>query len=307
MKKLIYAILTCVLFNNVTSQEISKDTLEFSNLKGIYFGQAPPGNTPERFAPEFFDAAHGYHSTVIFTENLTEALWSPQTLTGGALYTKMTNGVWETPEKAIFGPIADADACTFSPDGNRIYFTSFYTPPDSDIERERIWYVNRTNKGWSEPEIIDTVINAHPTHWTFSFAKNGNLYFTSEIEGAKGGQSIYLSRFDGKKYLEPGELGDAINTTGREFAPFIATDESYLLFTRHGNETKKADIYISFRDSNGTWSDALDMGATINTESNEVCTSVSPDGKYLFFLSQNNGKWPKIFWVDASIIHEKKQ
>lgn len=308
MKKLFVLIL--LLISEVIpcfSQEAEQDKSKFPSLRGLYFGQKPPGKIPERFMPEFFNAEHGYHSTVIFSENMKEAIWSPQTLEGGALYTKMNDGIWTTPEKVIFGPISDVDACTFSPDGDKIYFTSFYTPPNSDIYRERIWFVNRTEEGWSEPNLIDEVIRVHPTHWTFSFAKNGNLYFTSEIEGAKGGQAIYLSRYDGEKYTEPEELGNAINTEGREFAPFIASNESYLLFTRHSDSTKKADIYISFKDENNNWLNAVDMGTLINTESNEVSSSVSPDGKYLFFLSQNNGKWPKIYWMDASIIDELKE
>lgn len=38
-----------------------------------------------------------------------------------------------------------------------------------------------------------------------------------------------------------------------------------------------------------------------NTEHHDLCASVSPDGKYLFFLGQREGKY-RIYWVDARII-----
>ena len=135
--------------------------------------------------------------------------------------------------------------------------------------------------------------------------KNGNLYFTSEIEGVRGEQDIYISRFDGEKYLAPEDLGEAINSDGKDLAPFIAPDESYLIFTRTGEDTKKTDLYISFIDPEGCWTNAIDMGEKINTEYHDLCTSVSPDGKYLFFLSQREGKY-RIYWVDAKIIEDLK-
>jgi len=305
MRKIIFIIL--ILFTVINpgfSQEISKDVSKFSNLKGIYFGQKPPGNLPELFAPEIFDAEHGYHTTVIFSPDLTEAIWSPMTREGMLMYTKMTNGIWAPPQKAIFGPISNADGGMFSPNANRLYFTSFYNPSNSELEAEHIWFVNRIREGWSKPELIDEVIRAHPTHWTFSFAKNGNLYFTSEKKGVRGEQDIYISRYDGYKYLEPEDLGESINSYGMDNAPFISPDESYLIFTRSGNDTQKTDLYISYKDVNGEWSEAIDMGTTINTEHNELCASVSPDGKYLFFLSLREGKWNKIYWIDAKIIEK---
>ena len=306
MKKLIVTLLTFyIAINAVSSQEILKDTSEFSELKGNYFGQKPPGNVPELFAPEIFDAEHGYHSTVIFSQDLTEALWSPMTREGEIMYTKMTNGIWATPEKAIFGPISNADAGMFSSDGNRLYFTSFHTPQNSDIEREHIWFVNRIGEGWSKPELIDEVIRAHPTHWTFSFATNGNLYFTSEIEGVRGEQDIYVSRFDGEKYIQPEDLGLAINSDGIDLCPYISPDESYLIFTRKGEGTKETDLYISFKNSRGKWTEAVDMGKNINSGHHDLGPSISPDGKFLFFISRREGN-NNIYWVDASIIDELK-
>jgi Tol biopolymer transport system component len=148
---------------------------------------------------------------------------------------------------------------------------------------------------------------AHPTHWTFSFAENKNLYFTSEMPGVRGEQDIYMASFDGEKYLEPVDVGAAINSDGKDLAPFVARDESYLIFTRVGTETRKADLYISFKDSLGHWTEARSMGDDINSEANDVCGSVSPDGKYLFFISQKNGLMNRIYWVDASIIDSIRQ
>lgn len=72
----------------------------------------------------------------------------------------------------------------------------------------------------------------------------------------------------------------------------------------------QADIYISFRDKDGHWLPAKNMGAQINTEHQESSPSVTPDGKYFFFT---RGDWEikedgstnyvgKKYWMDAKVI-----
>jgi hypothetical protein len=46
------------------------------------------------------------------------------------------------------------------------------------------------------------------------------------------------------------------------------------------------DYYIVFRDRNDNWSDPINLGAVINTESGrEYSPYVSPDGNYFFFMA----------------------
>jgi len=278
----------------------------FPVLRGPYLGQKPPGKTPELFAPELFDAEHGYHFPVIFSSDLTEAFWKPMERgNNGLLYSKMLKGRWTLPKIIDFGlEKGIGDAC-FSPDGNKLFFLSFQAPNVGDIERERIWFVERKSSGWSKPKLIDEIIYSHPTHWTFSIATNGNLYFTSEIDGVRGEQDIYVSRFDGEKYLQPEDLGEAINSDGMDLCPCISPDESYLIFTREGEGTKETDLYISFKNSRGKWTKADDMGKKINSEHHDLGPSISPDGKFLFFISRREGN-NNIYWVDAKIIEELK-
>jgi hypothetical protein len=72
----------------------------------------------------------------------------------------------------------------------------------------------------------------------------------------------------------------------------------------------QADIYISFRNKEGSWLPAINMGSAINTEDQESSPYVTADGKYLFFSrgrwkTNNEGtrKWEgKSHWVDARVI-----
>ena len=69
------------------------------------------------------------------------------------------------------------------------------------------------------------------TEWSPSVAANGNLYFGTTREGGKGRDDIWMSRLDGGRYTTPVNLGDSINTRFGEVEPWIAPDESYLIFS----------------------------------------------------------------------------
>lgn len=277
---------------------------KFSALSGPYLGQEPPGNTPVLFAPNIMTFEHGYHSSIVFTPDLRLAIWCPMRGDKNQLLiAQMADGYWSAPKETDLGMGAEVLDPFLSVDGNRLFFLSFKPDTPGGSEREGIWWVDRTPDGWSKPRPIDEAVRAHPTHGTFSVARNGNLYFTSEIRGTRGGQDIYAARFAGGKYLAPEDLGPAVNGAGKDFAPFIAADESYLLFSRLGPETRKADLYVSYRKPEGGWTQAVNMGPAVNSAGHDFAPYVSPDGRYLFFVSQRE-RMNGIYWLSSAIIHK---
>ena len=130
-------------------------------------------------------------------------------------------------------------------------------------------------------------------------SENGNLYFTSGEKEAKpedGG--IYSAINEAGQYNSVGRMGKEINFSGKWIAhSFIAPDESYIIYDGESpSGFGDCDLYISF-NKNGAWTESYNLGAEINTDQCEMCPSVSPDGKFLFFHRgmEDNGD---IFWVD---------
>lgn len=66
-----------------------------------------------------------------------------------------------------------------------------------------------------------------------------------------------------------------------------------------------ADLYINFRGRNGSWTDAVDLDKSINSDEHEIYPRVPREGKYLFFISIKARK-PQMIWVDAKIIEEMR-
>jgi Tol biopolymer transport system component len=229
-------------------------------------------------------------------------IWTPMSRSASVSYARMTdNGVWSAPQQLTFGCTEGVGDAVFSPDGSRIYFVSLQSPKIGARGMERIWYVERAGDGWSEAKLTDSAISDHPTHWTLSVARNGAIYFTSEIEGVRGEQDLYCARRAGSGYAAAQNLGPAINSDGKDLTPCVSPDESFLIFSRIGAGTRRTDLHISFRTPDGGWTDAVDMGTQINSYFHDLAPCLSPDGKYLFFVSNRAGEH-RIYWVDTSVI-----
>jgi hypothetical protein len=270
-------------------------------FRGPYLGQAPPGRTPVLFAPGFFLNPGEYHSPIVFSPEGTEAYWSPMPGHGRntTLMAEMVDGVWTTPRYVDFGLEAGATEVTYSPDGGMVYFLStqlFEGERPTDGPRERIWFATRDPDGSvGPPRIMPPTVTAHSTHWQFSVAANGNLYFTSRSSGTQS-TDILVARYSRGTYGEPQPLGAGVNSTSIEHCPFVAPDESYLLFTRNDEEHDNRDLFVSYRTPEGSWSEAEPLPAPINSEHTEIYPVISPDGEYLFFLSWREGAG-RMFWI----------
>ncbi len=280
--------------------------LKFPELKGDYLGQKPPGDKPELFGLGIISSVWGLHSTAVFSPDGNEVYWHPMELfpgevysRGGLLTMRRVDGRWTAPALAPFsGASQGDDQPFFTGDGKRLYFMSRRPfRGETGLMKERIWVLDRTGEGWSEPRPLDPIVNVHQMHWQFSLDRKGNLYFAGTGPDSVGMQDIYLARSVDGNFEKPVSLGSPVCTPGIEDTPFIAPDGSYLLFSQ------KFDLWVSFRNADGTWSAPINLGPEINSPSIDLCPMVTADGKYLFFLSQREGE-SLAFWVKADVIEK---
>ncbi len=275
----------------------------FPVLKGAYLGQPEPGDAPQRFAPGIV-SGHGFdseHSPAVFSPDGKELYWTKK-WKGPMLFMEQRKDVWTAPETAPFISDYGDGEPIFSPDGKKLFFLSLRPIKPGDAgDKENIWYVERTAGGWSEPKPVSPRINAHDLHWLFSVADSGTIYFASIKEGGLGLNDIYSSRLVNGAYEEPRNLGSVINSAGIDHTPFIAPDESYLIYVSSRGSSSPGDMkfYISYRDGNGTWMEPILLDERINSVSYALCPAVTPDGKYMFFIGDGD-----IYWVDAGFIEE---
>jgi WD40-like Beta Propeller Repeat len=256
-----------------------------------------PVEDPELFAPgiistpddELNAAFTPDQNTVYFSRSL------PNNRMGVIMVSHSARGRWSAPEIASFsGRYSDYDPFVTT-DGAHLFFISNRPRPGATATAPQrtfdIWVVDKNATGWSEPRTFGPPINTDGQEFYPTVAADGTLYFSSNRPGGKGAGDIYRSRVVDGQYVEPENLGDSVNTASHEGDPYIAPDESYLVFASYGrpDDLGRAsagfgDLYIS-RSVAGAWTKARHLDAPINSAAWDYCPIVSPDGRFFYFSS----------------------
>ena len=263
--------------------------------RGAYLGQTPPGMEPEIFAPGIISTDLDEFGCTFSPDGkafyFTRTFMEPRRHT--IMVSRYEKGVWTRPEVAPFSGVYSEAEPNFSPDGKRLFFGRLRQADDGSIVSD-IMLVEWTDAEWTPPVFVIPGMFA-------TVSENGTLYFTDVSDKSDKGD-IVLSRWVDGAYGSHEKLIGVINSPYKDAHPFIASDESYLIFDsdRPGGYGS-ADLYISFKKEDGTWGEAINLGSRINTPGYDAIPYVSPDGKYLFYNAKGD-----IWWVDAKIIEELK-
>ena len=286
------SILVFILFLSACKTDKSNTKENDSSKKEIlYLGQKPPGLIPEPFAPGLV-TTQGWEYYGDFTPDLKEFYFlrevenTKEDTSTEFVVIKKTHNQWQ--DSVISARVGTP---FISPDGKTMHLGRRYK--------------ERNDKGeWSEIKELESPFDSLPIMRLTASSKG--TYFFDEFKRDFTGDIRYSRLVDGK-YEEPRLLNKEINT-GKSFHPFIAPDESYLLFdSKREDGFGDSDIYISYRQQNNEWSTPINLGNKINTEAWEASASVTPDGKYLFFnrnMGSDNYENVDIFWVSAEIIEK---
>ncbi|MBM1107014.1 serine hydrolase [Aurantibacter crassamenti] len=263
------------------------DSLEFPLLTGPYMGQKPPGKMAEPFAPGIVTTEHRELSG-FFSPDLKEFYFNRN---GGSyekhalVVFKNTDNRWK--ESYV---MPRTGRPVFAPDGKTIHLGKKY--------------MERTETGWSEVKSLGSYFEDFRIMRLTSSTKG--TYVFDEVGSDDGDGVIRYSRFINGKHETPIPFPKEINNGKFNAHPFIAPDESYIIWDgERENGFGDSDLYISFRQKDDSWGEAINLGDKINTEAWESTAFVTPDGKYLFF-NRNVGSPDyenvDIFWVDAQFI-----
>jgi hypothetical protein len=267
-----------------------------------YFNEAPPGTTPVVFAPGNVSKPAQFEFGAVFSKDRTEFYYGVE-INGKAetRMVKLINGSWTQPTTILRHDVYSYNDPFLTPDENKLFFISDRSlsgqGPKKDYD---IWYMERQTGKWSEPINAGNNINSKKNEYYISFTKGGKMYFSSNI-GDKEGRNdfdIYSSEFRSGQFEPPVRLASGVNSPHYEADVFVSPDESYLVFaTNRPGGLGSGDLHVSFREADGNWTASRSLGHTINTETDDFCPYVSPDGKYLFYASRGD-----VYWVSTEVI-----
>lgn len=213
---------------------------------------------------------------------------------------RMTEAGWSAPERVAQIPGARSGHPSLSPDGSMLLFNwsarrarwdENDVREDFDLYRLDLGDPDARPVPIDEPDINRIRGGRYKTWRYFNneaapiLTNAGNLYFWSErIDGA-GERDGYVAMADGAGGYEAPQLL-SVNTPEREDSFWVNADETILLFASpdRGGEGQ-SDIFVSKRQADGSWGEAVNLGPIVNSSANEFFPSISPDGKRFFFTS----------------------
>ena len=278
----------------ISSKSYSQD--EFTGLKGPYVGQTPPGLVAKPFAPGIVNTEE-WGDAGGFSTDMNEffvARW------------KHSRDARE-PESVIFRKMGDQWHKIAAPAGESRPFQA----PDGKTLHYGAKYKERTADGWSELKSLGPAFEDIRI-MSLSASAKGTLVLDERASSAADGILRY-SRLVSGKWEDPKPLPKEINTGKWNAHPYIAPDESYVMWDgERESGYGDADLYISFRKKDGSWGEAINLGDRVNTEAGEGGAQVTPDGRYLLFnrmVPNTNGKagsQSDLYWIDAQIIQDLK-
>ncbi|MDF2157118.1 hypothetical protein [Algoriphagus sp. CAU 1675] len=260
-----------------------------STEENLYFGYKPPGLTPEIFIPKR-SASEDWK------------LGNKDSLDMQEFYFTYSGNDPFQPAVVVYrneGSYYRVNKYSFK-----------HNPGDSNILYSRWNYIERTDSGWSKLKSLGPMFDRED--WgimVMSVSTKGTMIF----DDYKSNDVLRISRVVDGKREEPKLLGKHINTGKWTAHPFIAPDESFIIWGSEREEGYgKSDNYISFQQPDGSYGPAINMGDKINTELIENGARLTPDGKYLLFsrseekVREDGSTYSesKNYWVDAKIIDQ---
>jgi hypothetical protein len=277
-------------------------------MEGNYLGLTPPGSSPELFAPELLQNVFRWAKPPLFSADGREMYWSGSAPhgNGSKIWTmKQENGRWTTPRAVSFsGKFKDQLVC-LSMDGRRLFFNSRRPLQEGgQLKDADLWFVTKTGNGWSLPVNCGPPVNTSGHEMRGSIAASGTLYVDSDqYQESSGGLDIYRTEALDSSFSGPVNLRPAVNSRYLDAYPAVSPDENYLIFSSNRPGGYGIfDLYISFREPDGSWSGVKNMGKSINSGF-RLWPKISTDGRYLFFVTD----W-QIYWMDIrKVIKELRE
>ncbi len=182
---------------------------------------------------------------------------------------------------------ADEYLPALSADGSTLIFTR--SENVKGVRNEDFYISYNDTDQWQFASNLGEPINTLKNEGAQCITANGKtLYFTACSRNDSYGRcDIYQSDFVNEKWTNPVNLGPNINTESWESQPAISSDGRQLFFVsnRPGGRGGK-DIWVSYKNANGVWMEAKNIGDKINTSKDDISPFLHWDNQTLYFASK---------------------
>jgi len=181
-----------------------------------------------------------------------------------------------------------------APDGKTLYL--FVLDDPNNIGEGDIWYSTKSGNDWTPRKNIGEPLNNNANNFVISISPDNNTLFLSRRYKVKGkgstdnGQGFSISTRTKSGWSIPKDVIVDNFKNKNKFGEFcLSADQKTLIHAIESDETVgDQDLYVSFRNPNGTWTKPKNLGKTINSAKSENSPFLASDGVTLYFST--NGR-----------------
>ncbi|GJQ05840.1 OmpA family protein [Capnocytophaga canimorsus] len=185
----------------------------------------------------------------------------------------------------------------FTADGNTVYFTrnnyinkKVGMDSDNAILLKILKSTKDANGRWSKPVELPFNSNVYSVAHPALSPDEKYLYFASNMRGSRGASDIFrVEILSGGGYGKPENLGENVNTDGRESFPFISKN-NVLYFASDGFPGLGGlDIFAAQIRPDGSLGKAVNVGRPANSPDDDFCYVIDSDTRVGFLTSNRSG------------------
>lgn len=155
------------------------------------------------------------------------------------------------------------------------------------IDRYAIFTSSKINDTWTEPKDITDQLSVDEMFNIASVSADGKRLYFAKIDSKES--ALYQATFDGENWSKCVKMPKPINSNYDQTFASESVDGSKLFITSNRKGTLGGlDIFVSKRETNGNWSNPINLGKVINTPFNEEAPFLASDNATLYFCSQGH-------------------
>lgn len=182
-----------------------------------------------------------------------------------------------------------------SPDGRTLYFFIANHPENNKGKdgTQDIWFCEKDSVGeWQKAQHMTAPLNRHNFNQVMSVSPDGNTLLIRGGEG-KDADGFSLTHQVNGEWTAPRKLdipGYEKMKNGIFSSGFMSGDgQVLLLYFSEKKESKYSDIYVSFLQESGKWTEPKYIKSNINTKYDEFGPFLASDDKTMYFASNRPG------------------
>lgn len=176
-------------------------------------------------------------------------------------------------------------------DSKKLLFTKRDGAKDFQKEDIFVSYLGDDGVSWTKPSGISEAINTPYNEGTCTISADGNIliYTSCDAPDSHGSCDLYITYRLNGNWQRPTNMGKHVNSRFWDSQPSLSADGSILFFSsnRRGGFGGN-DIWFTVRKGDGTWTEAKNLGPTINTPKDEVSPFIYFNNEILFFASDGH-------------------